>query len=1011
MDARAQIFRFLEALTSRDRGLRLARVGLAVAAGAFAWPVLLAVGFSVGGGRGLVGVLGSAVTGAAVLGVGALALRGWAESGKPPHQARRVEALVPGLRGRLSAAVDEAAAAGAKPAPRAVSAVLLARATEAAASGISGLRPSQVLPLGPLRPWAAGLGAAVGAAILATALLPVTPWGALTVLAGGSAASARLAQAGPDAVDARAVIGDITLRYVFPDYTGMEPVEVPNSDGTIHAPPGTRVEIRARSLEPFDAAALQVDAAAPVDATLANGRDVSTSLVVERSGSWAVLLFRGKDIVRSPDYAIEAEADGAPVVTANREGGATQPVDRPLRLRWAAQDDFGLRDVVLEVQRADGTRTRVPLRTPLDPSRNLDGDVGLTPEKLGLKPGESVVLRVVATDNDAAAGGKEGQSADVPLTIAGPQGSGPALGRHYEALRDALVLGLADFLVEKVPPGDEPAAVREWVGRARARLEPAQALMRAQWGASVASSGLDGVLMSDVNDRSGRLFRFAMTTWEPGSGRRVTDTDRATFRDLHAETVAAMERAIFVLDEAIQKEALSKLAEQAQRLESMAKSMADAAPTAEAAELLAMLDQLERNLARFAEAAKKLDDNSLGEFLNSRVQETTALADQIRSLIAEGRLDEARAAMQLLAEQLQQMAEGVNDRFASQMQSEDNLSQAFDDAMKGLEALQRDQESLAREMASAREQDGGAAEQQAALWRKVDTLAENAVAAAKDALAGAGGGAGWRVEGIRAVERMGDQAQGVRDGVRARDAARVLERLGSARRAQVMSERLARVERERPRAGGEPVPEGAPRVESRSAEVGRIYDEMESLLQKLAQRQSQDGPAVRQKAQELADRQRALEGRQQQLSKDVQRVERALPAADGSAGEAMGRAGEAMGRAEDALRQGQGTQGEGHQLDAASQLGQARERLSQQMQQHQQMQQQMRNGGQGEGGGGRPDDGQDGMSQQQAVELPAPELFQTPEAYRRALLEGMSGEVPEEFEALKKRYYEELVRQ
>jgi hypothetical protein len=51
------------------------------------------------------------------------------------------------------------------------------------------------------------------------------------------------------------------------------------------------------------------------------------------------------------------------------------------------------------------------------------------------------------------------------------------------------------------------------------------------------------------------------------------------------------------------------------------------------------------------------------------------------------------------------------------------------------------------------------------------------------------------------------------------------------------------------------------------------------------------------------------------------------------------------------------------------------------------------------------------MSQQQAVELPAPELFQTPEAYRRALLEGMSGEVPEEFEALKKRYYEELVRQ
>lgn len=1011
MDAQAKIFRFLDALARRDRGLRLARVALAVVAAALVWPVGLAVGLSLGGARGWVVGVGSALALAAA-GVGAaVALRGWRASQQPQVQARRVEALVPALRGRLLAAVDEATPGNAKPAPRAVSAVLLARATEAAAAQLAALSTAAVLPVRPLRPWGGAVAAALVLVLLATAALPVTPWGALSVLAGGSTAAARLAQAGAEGVDARAVIGDITLRYVFPDYTGMEPVEVPNSDGTIHAPPGTRVEIRARSLEPFDAAALQVDAASPVDAVLANGRDISTALVVERSGSWAVLLFRGKDVVRSPDYAIEAEADGAPVVTANRDGGATHPVDRPLRLRWSAQDDFGLRDVALEVQRADGTRTRVPLRTPLDAARNLDGDVGLTPEKLGLQPGESVVLRVVATDNDAAAGGKEGQSSEIALTVAGPQGSGPALGRHYLALRDALVLGLADFLVERVPPGSESAAVLAWVGRARERLEPAQALMRAQWGANVAASGLDGVLMADVNERSGRLFRFALTTWEAGSGRRVTEADIATFSDLHAETVASMERAIFVLDEAIQSEALSKLAEQAQRLESMAKSMAEAASTAEAAELLAMLDQLERNLARFAEAAQKLDDNSLGEFLNSRVQETQSLADEIRKLIAEGRVDEARKAMQLLAEQLQQMAEGVNDRFAAQMQSQDNLSEAYDDAMKGLEQLQQDQEALAKEMAAAREKDGGAAEAQASLWRKVDGLAEGAVAAAKDALGAAGGGAGWRVEGIRAIERMAEQAQGVRDGVRARDAARVLERLGVARRSQGMAERLAGVERARPRAAGEPVPEGAARAEAKAAEVGRLYTEMEELLRKLAERQAQDGPAVRQKAQELADRQRALEERQQQLSGEVQRVERAMPAADGSAGEAMDRAGEAMRRAEGALRQGQGTQGEGHQLDAASQLRQARERLAQQMQQHQQMQQQMRNGGKGEGGGDRSEDGQDSMSQQQAVELPAPELFQTPEAYRRALLEGMSGEVPEEFEALKKRYYEELVRQ
>ena len=46
-----------------------------------------------------------------------------------------------------------------------------------------------------------------------------------------------------------------------------------------------------------------------------------------------------------------------------------------------------------------------------------------------------------------------------------------------------------------------------------------------------------------------------------------------------------------------------------------------------------------------------------------------------------------------------------------------------------------------------------------------------------------------------------------------------------------------------------------------------------------------------------------------------------------------------------------------------------------------------------------------------ALEIPAPEAFETPEQYRRQLLEGMEGDVPDEFEALKRRYYEELVRQ
>ncbi len=98
--------------------------------------------------------------------------------------------------------------------------------------------------------------------------------------------------------------------------------------------------------------------------------------------------------------------------------------------------------------------------------------------------------------------------------------------------------------------------------------------------------------------------------------------------------------------------------------------------------------------------------------------------------------------------------------------------------------------------------------------------------------------------------------------------------------------------------------------------------------------------------------------------------------------------------------------------DAAGRLRAAQQALEQQMAEQQQMQQMMQ---QMQGKQNKPNDGEEGAQSAgestHEVAIPAPEEFRTPEAYRRALLEGMQGDVPDEYEALKKRYYEELVRQ
>ena len=71
--------------------------------------------------------------------------------------------------------------------------------------------------------------------------------------------------------------------------TGLEPREVPNSDGTIIAPSGTTVQIKAKTATPFQAVAIQVGELELIDARLVEGRELTASITVERSGSWKIL--------------------------------------------------------------------------------------------------------------------------------------------------------------------------------------------------------------------------------------------------------------------------------------------------------------------------------------------------------------------------------------------------------------------------------------------------------------------------------------------------------------------------------------------------------------------------------------------------------------------------------------------------------------------------------------------------------------------------------------------------
>ena len=309
------ITRYLDRLKRRARWL-LASAAVVRAVTALAL-VSLAAGLALSYGVKLTTVAVTvASVGVLVVSTSALwPLRGrWTVSQSRQHQARQVEARLPGLRGRLITVVDRFDEPG-DCAPG-----LLARAARHAEQATTLVRPSDVLTARPVQRLTAISVLIVGVVSIFGQRLPVGPMDAWGVLLGGSSAAYRMADATSAEDAAPALVGDISLRYVFPAYTGLEPKEVPNSDGTIIAPPGTTVQIHAKTATPFQAAAVQVNEFEPIDARLSGGRDLTANITVEQSGTWKILLFEDRAVTMSSSFELRVEADAPPVVVMSETG-------------------------------------------------------------------------------------------------------------------------------------------------------------------------------------------------------------------------------------------------------------------------------------------------------------------------------------------------------------------------------------------------------------------------------------------------------------------------------------------------------------------------------------------------------------------------------------------------------------------------------------------------------------------------------------------------------------------
>ncbi len=988
------IRRFLERLVRRERGLLLLEIAgrSAVVLGLAGLVAVLAV--PLGLPRGV-----AASSLALVLGVGFWVaavhplLTRWRAAGDLLRQARMVERVRPDLRGRLVTTAERLHALH-----PGESAVLLGRIARRAWVGCRDLPPRAVH--GAFR-------AAVAQALALVALTAPLPFALVTGpgavwswwaagIDGANALAALHLDADPEA----ATVGDFVLRYTYPAYTGLDPRVVENSTGDINGPPGTIVQIHARSAVPLEAAGL-IAYGQRYEAHLLDPRTVEARVTIEdEDGTYSLVTWHQGEERASRELKIIHEDDLPPTVTLD----GIEPVvelaeDEPFELLWRARDDYGVTVVRLEI---DGKPHRPPLYRAGERRAEVFDRLIRTPLDLGLHAGSQVKLRLAALDNDTLHGPKVGRSRTVELIVLGAKGLDQRREIAIQAMIDAMLTVLADHLEESAPTGPTQRALTRWAEQVAHRYDPLEEQVETAW-SRFEEGSLERTVLTEVLETGTALVRFAVITFDSGDDSPPVADDLATLERYRQDAIVALEDGILALDRTLRLRALADVVELAGRLADMGRELDAllANDTVDSLQLLARLEQLEALMDELAKTAAKLDEGGLKEFLNARHTEAEALMESIRDAIGRGDQEEAAALMKRLSRQLQQLAEGVRDTLERQKgEGSQAMQQARQvvEAMERLEQAQRDLQEEVRQLRASADEE--AARQAAALWERI--IAES------EALS-------EELEGYaEALERGGhgfSEAQrahhAVQNALQLRGAARSMDYRGALLAHDALGYAMDSLRRARyaPGARGDRPP---------FAPMKKRYERIGELLGELERSASSSGSTAQ--AQALQRRQRELGQELESLREEAEKLAQEFPVRPKDMTERLREAATRMEQASDDLGRGRPMPAEGSQGAAADRLREARDALERAMEQAASQQRQLdggnRGGGRGEGREeSRGEHGGRDLSAPQEVEIPGVEAFRTPEEYRRALLEGMEGEVPEAYRALKKRYFEELVRQ
>jgi hypothetical protein len=835
------------------------------------------------------------------------------------------------------------------------------------------------------------------------------------------------------------IVGDLTITYLYPQYTGLPPRTEEGTGGDLRAPRGAQVHLAARADRDL-AEAIAVVNGSPVK-LLAQGpgrRQLSGSLTMTQPGRWSFRFLdaKGRIIAQGPERPIEIVADRPPQATIETPSEKTLEVDPRGRvvLSWSATDDYGVSQVALLFQVAGGKEERVVLQTPAQPARRLRGTWSWELSPLHLRAGDKVTYAVEARDNDAVDGAQRGASATQVLKVfSAAEHSREALLRA-QALWERLVALTADRIEEKPAP---PTDASGWYSATAAKDQAALQLV----------SDLSAAGATLINDKLaprevGRALRYAASSLGPAVRRTslarsplsrgssgLDGAQRNFSRALQAEIVEEEKDVLYLQDlldkarldamQEIGKELAASRRELARLAEKLRKAPDDETKRQILSEVERMRERIQDLMARMQEMARGIRD----EHLNAEAMETVERQQDLLSQLSDiqrklqsGKVDEALKQLDQLGQELERLEKGLaqhaqdeqGGQYAEEAQKLAQAARKLRDIAVREKALQNRTSQLRREMGSQAQKrfdQRGGKELAKKLREKVEQ-ARQGVKQIDSKLAERMGledvleAAQSRVDDLSRALESGDFSEALEQAERSLRAVETLQaRLG-------MEEQLAQ---RYPGFVRDPdaVKRGMKGAQTAAPPLRDVVSELEQAIPR-------GEPLTPEQMQEMLKQQ----AEQRQIGDDLQQarnqlgeVGKKVPIFGPEHEQMLQQAQEGMGRAEQRLGQGEPRGAQAGEEQAIEQLQKFEDAMQQMAKQA---------GGKGQGGPRMPmpwgeasgDQGEDdsGDMDTRKVEIPDAEAGRGPQEFRKELLDAMKQKAPEKYQERVKQYYEELVK-